>query len=86
MLLLEGRDRVGGRTFTVYEHGKPWELGGTWVHWCQPHVWPELVRYGFDQNLVDSGEFFHTSLAPTTVMNGERQERSLQDPVSRRSF
>ena len=22
------------------------ELGGTWVHWTQPHVWAELHRYG----------------------------------------
>jgi monoamine oxidase len=24
------------------------ELGGTWVHWFQPHVWAEIARYGLE--------------------------------------
>ncbi|MCK5752445.1 MAG: FAD-dependent oxidoreductase, partial [Mycobacterium sp.] len=47
VVLLEGRDRLGGRTF--YEHadslGRSVEMGGTWVHWLQPHVWAEMTRY-----------------------------------------
>jgi monoamine oxidase len=23
-------------------------LGGTWVHWIQPHVWAEITRYGLE--------------------------------------
>ncbi|MGD9919857.1 MAG: flavin monoamine oxidase family protein [Pseudorhodoplanes sp.] len=45
-LLLEGRNRFGGRTFTAMVHGEPTEMGGTWVHWFQPHVWAEIMRYG----------------------------------------
>jgi pseudooxynicotine dehydrogenase len=45
-VLLEARDRLGGRTHTVAWHGAPTELGGTWVHWTQPYVWAELERYG----------------------------------------
>ena len=26
--------------------GRGLELGGTWVHWVQPHVWAEMTRYG----------------------------------------
>ena len=44
--LLEDRDRIGGRTWLDERLGMPLELGGTWVHWTQPHVWAELRRYG----------------------------------------
>ena len=44
-IVLEGRDRIGGRTWTDERLGFRLELGGTWVHWLQPHVWTELTRY-----------------------------------------
>jgi len=43
-LVLEARDRLGGRTFTVDFDGQRVDLGGTWVHWSQPHVWTEIRR------------------------------------------
>ncbi|WP_431902792.1 flavin monoamine oxidase family protein [Amycolatopsis thermoflava] len=43
--VLEARDRIGGRTWTAERLGRPLELGGTWVHWTQPHVWAEISRY-----------------------------------------
>lgn len=46
VLVLEGRDRIGGRTWLAERMGMELELGGTWVHWTQPHVWAELCRYG----------------------------------------
>lgn len=46
VLTLEARDRVGGRTWTDRRLGHDLELGGTWVHWVQPHTWAELTRYG----------------------------------------
>lgn len=45
-LVLEARNRIGGRTFTSKFAGHPVELGGSWVHWEQPHVWAEITRYG----------------------------------------
>jgi monoamine oxidase len=48
VLVLEGRDRLGGRTwFKKYPgSGKSIEYGGTWVapRW-QPHIKAELERY-----------------------------------------
>lgn len=44
--VLEARDRLGGRTWLTERMGMDLELGGTWVHWTQPHVWSELRRYG----------------------------------------
>lgn len=46
--VLEARDRVGGRTWTSDRLGRRLELGGTWVHWTQPHVWAEISRYALD--------------------------------------
>jgi pseudooxynicotine dehydrogenase len=45
-LLLEARDRLGGRTWTFEWNGTNVELGGGWVHWHQPHVWSEITRAG----------------------------------------
>src|SRR3989440_1128562 len=46
VLVLEARGRVGGRTWTDRRLGHDLELGGTWVHWVQPHTWAEMTRYG----------------------------------------
>ncbi|MGY1665815.1 flavin monoamine oxidase family protein [Geodermatophilus sp. SYSU D00696] len=46
VLVLEARDRLGGRTRTAQLGGRDVELGGAQVHWFQPHVFAELTRYG----------------------------------------
>ncbi|WP_156753406.1 flavin monoamine oxidase family protein [Actinokineospora pegani] len=46
VLVLEGRDRIGGSTWTTTFAGKPIELGGQWLTTTQPHVKAELDRYG----------------------------------------
>lgn len=43
-LLLEARDRLGGRTWSAQWHDAPIEYGGAWVHWHQPHTFSELTR------------------------------------------
>ncbi len=45
-MLLEGRDRLGGRTWSADWAGTRIELGGAWVHWHQPHTFSELTRAG----------------------------------------
>ncbi|MEM8532375.1 MAG: NAD(P)/FAD-dependent oxidoreductase [Chloroflexota bacterium] len=45
-LIIEGRDRIGGRTWRDTHNGHPFELGGAYVHWSQPHIWSEITRYG----------------------------------------
>ncbi len=46
--ILEARNRLGGRTYYT-SHGKhKVELGGTWIHWMQPFVWAEVMRYGLE--------------------------------------
>jgi monoamine oxidase len=45
VILLEARDRVGGRTYTGDAFGRQVEFGGAYVHWTQPHVWRELQHH-----------------------------------------
>jgi pseudooxynicotine oxidase len=47
-LLVEARNRLGGRTFDTQFGEYHVELGGTWVHWTQPFVWSEIQRYGLE--------------------------------------
>jgi monoamine oxidase len=46
VLLVEARDRLGGRTWRTTWKGLEIELGGGYVHWHQPHVFAELTRAG----------------------------------------
>lgn len=54
VLLIEARDRIGGRTWTADVDGEQLEMGGTWVHWNQPHLYSELHRYNLHRNLKTS--------------------------------
>ncbi|HWI48950.1 MAG TPA: NAD(P)/FAD-dependent oxidoreductase [Rummeliibacillus sp.] len=48
VLVIEARDRIGGRTWVDNRLGTRLEMGGTYVHWHQPHVWTEITRYGLE--------------------------------------
>jgi len=56
VLLLEARERLGGRTWSAVWNGLPVEYGGAWVHWHQPHTWSEITRGGLDVVLSDDAE------------------------------
>jgi monoamine oxidase len=45
-LILEARDRIGGRTWTDDWDGQRFELGGNFFHWFQPHAWTEITAAG----------------------------------------
>jgi pseudooxynicotine oxidase len=56
VVLVEARDRLGGRTWR-----SPWgpatvEYGGAWVHWHQPHTFSELTRAGLPVLLSHDAE------------------------------
>jgi monoamine oxidase len=44
--IVEARNRLGGRTYYAPHGDLHVELGGTWIHWMQPFVWAEVMRYG----------------------------------------
>lgn len=56
VLLLEARERLGGRTWTSPWNGLTVEYGGGWVHWHQPHVWSEITRAGLTVELSDDAQ------------------------------
>ena len=56
VLLLEARERLGGRTWTSPWNGSSIEYGGGWVHWHQPHTWSEITRAGLEVALSDDAE------------------------------
>ena len=52
-LLLEARDRLGGRTWSAGWNGFPIEYGGAWVHWHQPFTFSELTKAGLSLSIGD---------------------------------
>lgn len=44
-LLLEGRNRLGGRTYYAPFGDTKIELGANYLYWLQPHIWAEVSRY-----------------------------------------
>jgi monoamine oxidase len=82
VLLLEARDRLGGRTWTADWHGSPLEYGGAWVHWHQPHSWSELTRAGLEVSV--SG----TAQRAGWYVGNERRSGSIEqrDAIARRGW
>lgn len=46
VLLLEGRGRLGGRAWSDQRLGRRLEMGAMHLHWRQPCIWAEVIRYG----------------------------------------
>jgi monoamine oxidase len=71
VVVLEARNRIGGRTWTADYQGLPVEMGGAWVHWLQPYMLTELRRYGIateDEGEAREGKWVTDGVAhPVTV-------------------
>ncbi|MFF3246818.1 flavin monoamine oxidase family protein [Streptomyces sp. NPDC002870] len=67
VLVLEARDRIGGRTWSSSFAGLPVEMGGTWVEATQPHIGAELKRYNI---ALDEEEPVDRVLLPTPTGPG----------------
>jgi monoamine oxidase len=74
-LLLEARNRLGGRTFDTLFGGHHVELGGTWVHWTQPHVWNEVTRYGLGIKETPGSQAEHM----VVMLDGKPTEFAVRD-------
>ena len=73
VVMLEARDRLGGRTYMDHACGEVLELGGGYVHWTQPHVWTELRRHGISVNPpMEQGKNYW--LADGTVHSGSSED------------
>ncbi|KAK8099710.1 lysyl oxidase-like protein 2/3/4 [Apiospora kogelbergensis] len=84
VLLVEGRDRIGGRTWTAKALGQHFEMGGTWVHWIQPFVYAEIARYGLQRHLKTSSgplateRLFEPSSGGIVTMAAKEQDASMR--------
>lgn len=73
VVLVEARDRLGGRTYMDHACGGVLELGGGYVHWTQPHIWSELQHHGISVNPpMEEGRSYW--LADGTVHSGSSEE------------
>lgn len=81
VLLLEGRDRIGGRSWSSNIKGYPFEMGGTWVFWGQPNVWREIMRYQMQDDLEISYDFSRGINEYHLVNEGTTQKFTHEDEV-----
>jgi monoamine oxidase len=72
-LLIEARDRLGGRTWSASWNGFSIEYGGAWVHWHQPHTFSELTRAGLGVSVSDNAGRAHWHVGD------ERREGTIAD-------
>jgi pseudooxynicotine oxidase len=81
-LLLEARDRLGGRTWSSGWNGVPIEYGGAWVHWHQPHTFSELTRAGLSVSVSANAGRAHW------FVGGERRHGTIEerDAIARRGW
>jgi monoamine oxidase len=82
VLLLEARDRLGGRTWSADWDGIPIEHGGGWVHWHQPHTWSEITRAGLRVELSEDAQRAHW------WVGGERRHGTIaeRDAIAERGW
>ena len=52
VLVLEARNRVGGRAYTDTSLGASWEAGASYIHWAERNPWREVARR-FDMKAID---------------------------------
>jgi monoamine oxidase len=81
-LLLEARDRLGGRTWSSSWNGFRIEYGGAWVHWHQPHTFSELTRAGLAVEVSDNAGRAHWHVGDER-RSGTIEER---DEIARRGW
>ncbi|KAL2064373.1 hypothetical protein VTL71DRAFT_4867 [Oculimacula yallundae] len=85
VLLVEARDRIGGRTWTSKIDGYPYEMGGTWIHWNQGHAYREITRYGLQDQIVSSKDYTYSknycsmALGDSTTVVDHESEGALLD-------
>ena len=71
-VLLEARQRIGGRVFTDHSLGEPFDAGAVYIHWAESNPWAGIARglniaTQADKASVGAFQFFE---------RGQRQERN----------
>lgn len=66
--------------------GHMYEMGGTWVHWSQPFVWREMMRYGLHRDFVRTSDATDQSSPAIVDDKGDKQSVTLETFVGRTSL
>jgi monoamine oxidase len=66
-VVIEARDRLGGRTVPNMIGTYPVDSGGTWFHWFQSAIWREIQRYELDVVELPAGESYVMSVGGKRV-------------------
>jgi monoamine oxidase len=78
-VLIEARNRIGGRTFTETALGQPYDAGAIYIHWAERNPWREIGdRFGFAMRPDSNG-------APLSFEGGQQTSDS-ERKRRRRSF
>jgi monoamine oxidase len=82
VVVLEARERLGGRTWSAEWDGLRIEYGGAWVHWHQPHTWSEITRAGL------AVELSHDAEHAAWYVGDERREGAIaeRDAIAERGW
>ncbi len=68
-VILESRDRVGGRTFTDTSLGAPFDAGAYYIHWAERNPWREIAEDlrvpVIDSSTLNTGSRFFDNGAAT---------------------
>lgn len=86
VLLLEARDRVGGRTWTADGLGRQLEYGGTYVHWTQPNMWQELQRHNIPLQIPTVPTTMYWIAQGTTHSGSPEEYGAALEPLMSRFF
>jgi len=80
VMILEARERAGGRVRTERHWDRAVDLGGQTLHWLQPHIWAELTRYG-----IDTYRWPAADMALLRRLDGDVQSLDIADMGARMS-
>lgn len=88
VLLLEARDRVGGRTYMekAFDGEISLDLGGGYVHWTQSTVWHELERHGISIKPPLVGEKYLWFAGGKVHSGTEAEYNKIANPLLNRFF
>jgi len=87
-LLIEARDRIGGRTYNGIVDGFNYEMGGTWVHWLMPHFYREMSFYNMQADFIVSQtpggkhDYFTPNSESGTITMSHAEEVRYTHPLS----
>ena len=77
-VLIEARNRIGGRVFTDYLHETPVDAGALYIHWSEKNPWAEIARSAstatVDSDSLPSGSRFFAA------------DQAMEPPARRSAF